>query len=84
MVQKRDCDYAIHMVHGMLLDRASFPGPFYTLVEQIWETEADFTLAGHNHLVVSGCGAGRQALSQPRCLAPALQPPPGRRGARSR
>ncbi len=50
MVQKRDCDYAIHMVHGMLLDRASFPGPFYTLVEQIWETEADFTLAGHNHL----------------------------------
>ncbi len=50
VVQKRDCDYAIHMVHGMLLDRASFPGPFYTLVEQIWETEADFTLAGHNHL----------------------------------
>jgi DNA repair exonuclease SbcCD nuclease subunit len=50
VVQKKDCDYAIHMVHGMLLDRAIFPGPFYTLVEQIWETEADFTLAGHNHL----------------------------------
>jgi DNA repair exonuclease SbcCD nuclease subunit len=50
VVQKRNCDYAIHMVHGMLLDRASFPGPFYTLIEQIWETEADFTLAGHNHL----------------------------------
>ncbi len=27
-----------------------FPGLFYTLVEQIWETGADFTLAGHNHL----------------------------------
>ncbi len=50
VVQKKDCDYAIHLVHGMLLDRVCFPGPFYTLVEQIWETEADFTLAGHNHL----------------------------------
>ena len=27
VVQKRNCDYAIHMVHGMLLDRASFPAP---------------------------------------------------------
>ncbi len=50
VVQKKDCDYAIHLVHGMLLDRASFPGSAYTLVEQIWETEADFTLAGHYHL----------------------------------
>jgi len=50
IVEKRDCDYAIHMVHGMLLDRAVFPGASYTLIEQIWETEADFTLAGHNHL----------------------------------
>ncbi len=50
VVQKKDCDFAIHLVHGMLLDRVCFPGPFYTLVEQIWETEADFTLAGHNHL----------------------------------
>lgn len=50
VVQKQDCDYAIHLVHGMLLDRTAFPGPFYTLVEQIWQTEADFTLAGHNHL----------------------------------
>jgi exonuclease SbcD len=51
VVQKKDCDYAIHLVHGMLLHRrTAFPGPFYTLVEQIWETEADFTLAGHNHL----------------------------------
>lgn len=50
VVKKENCDYAIHVVHGMLLDRQSFPGPFYTLVEDIWETEADFTLAGHNHL----------------------------------
>lgn len=50
MIKKKDCDYAIHMVHGMLLERALFPGAFYTLIEQIWDTEADFTLAGHNHL----------------------------------
>lgn len=50
VVKKRNCDYAIHVVHGMLLDRAVFPGANYTLVEQILDTEADFTLAGHNHL----------------------------------
>ena len=38
------------MVHGMLLQRALFPGAFYTLIEQISHTEADLTLAGHNHL----------------------------------
>ncbi|MGB9791300.1 MAG: metallophosphoesterase [Thermacetogeniaceae bacterium] len=50
VVRKKDCDYAIHVVHGMLLHKAAFPGVAYTLVEQIWETEADFTLAGHYHL----------------------------------
>jgi exonuclease SbcD len=50
VVQKKDCDYAIHMVHGMLLQRKIYPGAFYTLIEQIWDTEADFTLVGHNHL----------------------------------
>lgn len=49
-VKKKDCDYAIHVVHGMLLERAIFPGAFYTLIEQVWDTEADFTLVGHNHL----------------------------------
>jgi exonuclease SbcD len=50
VVQKKDCDYAIHMVHGMLLQRKIYPGALYTLIEQIWDTEADFTLVGHNHL----------------------------------
>lgn len=50
VVKKKDCDYAIHLVHGMLLQRALFPGAYYTLIEQISDTEADFTLAGHNHL----------------------------------
>jgi exonuclease SbcD len=50
VVEKKDCDYAVHMVHGMLLQRSLFPGAYYTLIEQIWDTEADFTLAGHNHL----------------------------------
>ncbi len=50
VVEKRDCDYAIHMVHGMLLQKPLFPGALYTLIEHIWDTEADFTLVGHNHL----------------------------------
>jgi exonuclease SbcD len=50
VIKKKNCDYAIHMVHGMLLQKTLFPGALYTLIEQIWDTEADFTLAGHNHL----------------------------------
>jgi DNA repair exonuclease SbcCD nuclease subunit len=69
VVQKRNCDYAIHMVHGMLLDRASFPGPFYTLVEQIWETEADFTLAGHNHLGFADAERDGRRFLNPGALA---------------
>ncbi len=50
VVAKRDCDFAVHVVHGMLLERPSLPELAYTLVDQVWETEADFTLVGHNHL----------------------------------
>jgi len=41
-------DYAIHIVHGMLLDRPFFESGF-TLIEDV-ETEADITIAGHYHL----------------------------------
>jgi len=69
VVRKRDCDYAIHVVHGMLLDRRSFPGPFYTLIEQILETEADFTLAGHNHLGFPDVASDGKYFLNPGALA---------------
>ncbi|HHV79692.1 MAG TPA: serine/threonine protein phosphatase [Firmicutes bacterium] len=49
-VKKKDCDVAIHVVHGMLVQRPLFAGAAYTLIEKILTTEADVTLAGHNHL----------------------------------
>jgi DNA repair exonuclease SbcCD nuclease subunit len=50
IVQKRkDVDYLINMVHGMLLKKPFFEGIPYTLVDNITETEADITLAGHYH-----------------------------------
>jgi len=50
-VEKKGCDVAVHVVHGMLCHRVLFPGAAYTLVDEIKDlTEADFTLAGHNHL----------------------------------
>ncbi|HZK18110.1 MAG TPA: metallophosphoesterase [Clostridia bacterium] len=50
-VKKKDCDLAIHMVHGMLLDRPFFPGARHTLIEKVAPfTEADYTLCGHAHL----------------------------------
>ncbi len=50
-VAKRNCDVAVHMVHGMLLRKVIYPGAAYTLVEHVAPyTQADFTLGGHAHL----------------------------------
>ncbi len=46
----KDVDYAIHMVHGMLLDKPFIKEVPHTLIEDIYEgTEADITLSGHYH-----------------------------------
>lgn len=42
-------DYSIHIVHGMLLDKPFIKGIPYTLVDDIKDTLADITLAGHYH-----------------------------------
>ncbi|KXG76899.1 3',5'-cyclic adenosine monophosphate phosphodiesterase CpdA [Fervidicola ferrireducens] len=42
-------DFAIHLVHGMLLDKPFIPGVSHTLIEDILATEADVTLSGHYH-----------------------------------
>lgn len=51
-----DIDFAIHMVHGMLLDKKIFEGAAYTLIDDIIDTGADITLSGHFH---SGFGIKR-------------------------
>ncbi|MBS4535988.1 metallophosphoesterase family protein [Clostridium sp. D2Q-14] len=42
-------NYAIHLVHGMLLDKPFIKGIPYTLIDDILETKADITLCGHYH-----------------------------------
>ena len=42
-------NYAIHIVHGMLLDKPFIKGVPYTLVDDIKDTKADITIAGHYH-----------------------------------
>jgi DNA repair exonuclease SbcCD nuclease subunit len=50
IVNKESCSYAIHMVHGMLLDRPFFEGIPHTLIDDIAsKTQADITLCGHYH-----------------------------------
>lgn len=41
--------YAIHIVHGMLLEKPFVKGIPYTLLEDIKETKANITLSGHYH-----------------------------------
>ncbi|MCG1011785.1 metallophosphoesterase family protein [Tepidanaerobacter sp. GT38] len=45
----KDVDVAVHIVHGMLLEKPFFEGMAYTLIEDILDTEADITLSGHYH-----------------------------------
>ena len=44
-----DADFSIHMVHGMLLNKPFIKGVPYTLIDDILDTKADITLAGHYH-----------------------------------
>ncbi|HSH35071.1 metallophosphoesterase family protein [Schnuerera sp.] len=44
-----DVDYAIHMVHGMLLNKPFLKGIPYTLIDHIKDTKAHITLSGHYH-----------------------------------
>ena len=50
-VDKKNCDVAIHIVHGMLLPKPFSPYVPTTMIKQVAPfTEADFTLCGHAHL----------------------------------
>jgi len=67
LIKKRtDVDYAINIVHGMLLPRP-FPVDLdYTLLDDIKDTEADITITGHYHT-----GFGVKRLSEDKyCLNP--------------
>lgn len=44
-----EADFAIHIAHGMLLDKPFIKGIPYTLVDDIKDTLADITLSGHYH-----------------------------------
>lgn len=49
IVKKDDCDVAIHMVHGMLLEKPLFHTAYCTTIDEILSTQADITLSGHYH-----------------------------------
>ncbi|GAV22513.1 metallophosphoesterase family protein [Carboxydothermus pertinax] len=50
LVKNKEADLAIHIVHGMLLDRPFLQTVAYTLIDDIKDTQADLTLTGHAHL----------------------------------
>ena len=51
IVKKENCDVAVHVCHGALLDRSFGPMVKFTLIDDIARlTEADYTLCGHYHL----------------------------------
>ncbi|MCX7885387.1 MAG: metallophosphoesterase [Caloramator sp.] len=48
--EKKNCNFSIHIVHGMLLDRPFIKGIPHTLIDEIADkTFADITLCGHYH-----------------------------------
>ncbi|MBA4542242.1 MULTISPECIES: metallophosphoesterase [Thermoactinomyces] len=44
-----EADYCIHMVHGMLVDRALPDGVPHTMIHDAWSDDVDILLTGHYH-----------------------------------
>ncbi|AGB41542.1 DNA repair exonuclease [Halobacteroides halobius DSM 5150] len=61
--KEQEVDYALHMIHGMLLDRPFFDQG-YTLIEDV-TTEADIIISGHYHL-----GFGEQEFNGTKFVNP--------------
>lgn len=49
IVEEKQGDYHIHIVHGMLTDHKWFDGVPHTTIDEILHTQADLTIAGHDH-----------------------------------
>ena len=47
--KRKDANYAVHLVHGMLLEKPFIQGVRFTLLDEIADTGADITLSGHYH-----------------------------------
>ncbi|MCF8010587.1 MAG: metallophosphoesterase [Clostridiales bacterium] len=68
-VSSLSCDAAVHVVHGMLLERPFHPDVAHTLIESIADkTEADFTLSGHAHLGFRDIKWGEKYFINPGAL----------------
>lgn len=50
IITEKSAMYALHAVHGMLMPKPFIPGAYVVLTENIKETLADVTIAGHYHL----------------------------------
>jgi exonuclease SbcC len=50
VLKYKNADFAIHVVHGMLVPKPYIPGLPYVLIDDIQDTMADITLAGHYHI----------------------------------
>lgn len=49
-VRRPEADFAVHLTHGMLLEKAFFEGMAYTQLDEVLgHTEADLTLGAHYH-----------------------------------
>lgn len=62
-------NYCIHMVHGMLVDRALPEGVAHTLVDQVWSDETDILLTGHYHAGFSVKERNGKYIINPGALA---------------
>lgn len=47
--KSKEADYAIHLVHGFLMDKKFIQQVPHTLISEILDTRADLTISGHYH-----------------------------------
>lgn len=50
VLKYKNADFAIHTIHGMLMPKPFIPNTPTVLIDDIIDTKADLTLAGHYHI----------------------------------
>lgn len=65
VITQKNAMYALHVVHGMLMPKPFIPGANVVTIDQIKETLADITIAGHYHLGFKAVNVGNKIFINP-------------------
>lgn len=69
VVYNKEADKAIHIIHGMLMEKQLNPHMSVVTIDQVKETKADLTLTGHYHAGFEPIEINRKYFANPGSLS---------------